>query len=175
MDGSFANCLKIAAPLRRVKPPFSAECGSRAGCRAQRTMLKESRHPPVLLILSKKIIRQRRSLVMRLDVPEGVCQPADMSKGEKRFSGPPRVRGRALALAGLGLAVWGLSASFLRADDYCDICKTTVAGDGYLLKDHYHKETRLACKACTLLTVRCGICGMPVPAQSGLQLPDGRT
>ena len=65
------------------------------------------------------------------------------------------------------------SSRLVQAED-CEICKMRLQGDIYLLKDPYHNKTRVACKACTLLTTRCVVCDVQVRPDLGLQLPDGR-
>lgn len=60
------------------------------------------------------------------------------------------------------------------AEDICEICKKGIAGTVYLLHDDYHNKTHLACKPCSLLTTLCVVCNLPVAAQTGLRLPDGR-
>src|ERR1043166_6754136 len=82
--------------------------------------------------------------------------------------------GKARRWAALSGVQMLLAPGALRADEYCEVCKAKIVADGYLLKDDYHKKSRVVCKACTLLPSRCLVCTLPVLPETGLRLPDGR-
>ncbi len=60
------------------------------------------------------------------------------------------------------------------AVEVCEACKSVIGGKMFLVEDKYHHKSRLYCEACTRAVTHCEVCAMPVHAQYGLHLPDGR-
>ncbi|MBI3878747.1 MAG: protein DA1 [Verrucomicrobia bacterium] len=57
----------------------------------------------------------------------------------------------------------------------CESCGKVFATDGHYAHDLVRDRDRLVCQACSLLTINCAACNMPVGEKNPKRLPDGRT
>jgi len=88
--------------------------------------------------------------------------------------GPGVVARQASWLARLILLAALFIPAFVRADQFCDVCKEKLGTKYYVRTDTYHDKNRTLCEACDKLTSLCVVCHMPVHPNFGLHLPDGR-